>query len=223
MSKLSWDGVAEKAFEYGVSKGVMYEINSSGVYATGYAWNGLREVQVNPEGGEANDIWADNIKYGTLRGAEDVKGSISAYTYPPQFEQMNGRVNPVTGMYVSGQPRKTFGLCFRSEIGDDTDVSKGYKIHLLYGVTVDPSDETYETVNDNPEAKEMSWDFSTIPVAMTGQKPTAYIMVDSRTASSSALKTLEAQLYGDTSVVANLPTPDQVLTYLGGSVPQGDD
>ena len=219
MSKIVWDDIGEKKYEYGVSHGVYYELNASNVYATGYAWNGLREVQNNPEGGEANEIWADNIKYATLRGAENEKGSISAYTYPPEMEQANGRRAPVAGMSITGQARGVFGMCYRTEIGSDTNPERGYKLHLLYGVTMDPSDETHETANDNPEAQELSWDYSATPVPVTGYKPTAHVIIDSTTVSSSNLTNLEDALYGTANSAAYLPTPDQVIVLLGGTIP----
>lgn len=226
---LKWDETGKKYYEHGVSKGVLFPQAADGTYANGVAWNGLTNVTKSPEGAEPNDLWADNIKYGTLRSAETFSGSIEAYTYPKEFRPCLGlaEVTGVAGTYIGQQAHKPFGFCFRTEIGDDAG-NENYKLHIVYGATVSPSEESYDTINDSPDAITFSWDFDTIPVDMTSNnlKPTSCIVIDSREANSAKLAALEAKLYGtaevtgtdaQAAVLPQLPTPSEIITMMTGS------
>ena len=213
---LSWDGTGERLFEAGVDRGVLYPQNSDGTYAAGVAWNGLTGVTESPEGAEPNDLYADNIKYATLRSAETFGATIEAYTFPAEFYDCDGTAQAYTGVYVGQQTRKSFGFCYRTMIGSDThsDISAGYKLHIIYNATASPSERSYETINDSPDAITLSWEVSTTPVPVTGYKPTATIVIDSTKADPDDLATLEATLYGTAGTNGTsptLPTPDQVL------------
>ena len=229
MAKLVWDKTGEHFFETGVSKGVLYTQKPDGTYNKGVVWNGLTAVTESPDGAEPNDLWADNIKYATLRSAETFGGTIEAYTYPDEFAQCDGSYVPVSGVYVGQQARKAFGFCYRTEVGSDTmsfDSDEGYKLHIIYNATASPSEKSYETVNDSPDAITLSWEITTTPVAVTGQKPTSTITIDSTkldTEGKAALAKLEAKLYGDTEGDATLPTPDEVLAFFGVSGDEGDE
>ena len=217
--KLTWDATGERYFEMGVSKGVLFVMGSAGTYGAGVAWNGLSTVTESPEGAEPTDIWADNIKYATLRSTETFSGTIEAYTYPDEFNACNGEATLVEGATMGQQSRATFGLCYRTEIGSDTasDGTAGYKLHFLYGLTASPSEKAYASINDSPEAIAFSWDVSSTPVTVTsisGAKPTSTVVVDSRTADSTKLRELEKMVYGDTATTSKLPTPDEIYTLL---------
>lgn len=217
--KLTWDATGERYFEMGVSKGVLFVMGSAGTYGEGVAWNGLSTVTESPEGAEPTDIWADNIKYATLRSTETFSGTIEAYTYPDEFNACNGEATLVEGATIGQQSRATFGLCYRTEIGSDTasDGTAGYKLHFLYGLTASPSEKAYASINDSPEAIAFSWEVSSTPVTVTsisGAKPTSTVVVDSRTADSTKLRELEKMVYGDTATTSKLPTPDEIYTLL---------
>lgn len=214
---LSWDGVGEKLYESGVDRGVLYIPNASGDYNTGFAWNGLVSVTESPSGAEPNPQFADNIKYLNLLSAEEFGGTIEAYTYPDEFGQCDGTAEPEPGVFVGQQARKSFGLCYRTKIGNDVDgVDHGYKLHLVYGALVSPSEKAYQTINESPEAITFSWEFTTTPVPVTGLKPTSLIVIDSTLVDPADLAALELVLYGDDSgpTQPRLPTPDEVITML---------
>ena len=212
--KLVWDAVGDKRYERGVSKGVLFPTKSDGLYDVGVAWNGLTNVNESPDGGEATDMWADNIKYGTLRSVENHKGSIEAYTYPDEFAECDGNAEPVPGLRLGQQTRKPFGLSYRTEIGSDSNPELGYKIHLVYGATASPSEKTHETVNDSSDISPISWDYETVPVAVDGYKPVAHLEIDSTKVDPTKLAQLEAKLYGSEAEDPKLPMPAEVISML---------
>ena len=215
MSKLVWDQTGEKYYETGVKQGVLYPIQDGGVYSKGVAWNGLTAVTESPSGAESNKIYADDIVYANLISAEEFGATIEAYTYPPEFEECDGSASLAKGVSIGQQKRKTFGLCYRTIIGNDVDGSDcGYKLHLIYGAMASPSEKAYSTVNDSPEAITFSWEVTTTPVNVTGHKPTACITIDSTKANPTKLAALEKILYGDTDTEARLPLPDEVATTM---------
>lgn len=211
MSALVWDQTTQKLYETGVDRGVLYPV-SNNAYGTGVAWNGLTAVNESPSGAEPSDIYADNTKYLTLRSAETFGATIEAYTYPDEFAECDGSAQVATGVTIGQQPRKSFGLCYRTLVGNDTDgQDHGYKLHLIYGCTASPSEKSYQTVNDSPEAITFSWEVSTTPVNVEGYKPTAQLIVDSTKVDKAKLATLEAQLYGGENAEPKLPTPAEVI------------
>lgn len=221
MAKLVWDAVGERFYETGASKGVLYP-QDAGAYPKGVAWNGLTAVTESPGGAEPNDLYADDIKYATLRSAETFGGTIEAYTYPTEFGLCDGTMTPenVEGVLVGQQPRTSFGLSYVTKIGNDTTDDLGYKLHLVYGATASPSEKAFATINDSPEAITFSWEFTTTPVSIAGFKPCATLVIDSRKADSEKLAALEAVLYGDDTNEPHLPLPDEVITMFkktGGS------
>ena len=214
MAKLEWDKTGERLYETGTDRGVLY-VASNGTYPTGVAWNGLTGVDENPSGAEANAQYADNIKYLELRSAEDFGATVTAYTYPDEFEQCDGSAEPVSGMYIGQQARKMFGMSYRTKIGNDTDGDEhGYYIHLIYGATASPSQRSYKTINDSPEPIEFSWEVTTTPVNIAGYKPVAHVRINSTKADATKLAALEKALYGDENADARLPLPDEVKTLL---------
>lgn len=216
MAAITWDDTGKRFYETGVDHGVLYPYNTtSNKYTPGVAWNGLTSVSESPSGADETALYADNIKYGSMRAAEEHGGTIEAYTYPDEWNECDGRVQFAKGAYASQQSRKMFGLSYRTKIGNDVSDEAGYKLHLVYGATASPAEMSHETINDSPDAATMSWDYTTNPVAVAGHKPTAHIVIDSRTADKSKLAQLEAKLYGGESDQPELPLPAEVLTILG--------
>ena len=227
MSKLTWDAVGERFYETGTKQGVLY-LQENGVYSTGVAWNGLSAVTDSPDGAEANDIYADDIKYLSIRSAENYKATIEAYTFPDEFAECDGSATLMDGVTIGQQPRKPFGFSWVTTIGNDTKYEDyGYKIHLVWGATASPSEKSYQTINDSPEAVQFSWEVDTIPVAVTGHKPTAMMVIDSTKfppqqdgKKNVKLKAIEDVLYGTdgegsgTGTAPRLPLPDEVLSII---------
>ena len=215
MSKIVWDAIGEHTFETGVRNGVLYLQGAEGTYNTGVAWNGLTSVSESPEGAEATDLYADDIKYLTLMSAENFKATIEAYTYPPEFEECDGSATIAKGVVIGQQPRKPFGLCYRTSIGNDTDGNEhGYKLHIVYGCQASPSEKQYSTINDSPEAITFSWEVNTTPVNVNGKKPTATLIIDSTKADKAKLTALEAILYGSEEQEPRLPMPDEIAALM---------
>lgn len=215
MSKIVWDEVGERFYETGVKNGVLYPQDSMGAYPKGVAWNGLTAVNENPSGADANDIYADDDLYLTLRGKEIFGATIEAYTYPDEFGVCDGSAELAQGITIGQQTRKAFGLCYRTAIGNDVDgVDHGYKLHLIYGATASPSSKNYQTINDNPEAMTLSWEIKTTPIKVTGHKPTACLTIDSTKVAAGVMKKIEDKLYGTESGEATLPTPDEILALV---------
>lgn len=215
MSKLVWDQTGERLYETGVKQGVLYPQATDGKYPKGVAWNGLTTVTESPSGAESTPLYADDIKYLNLISTEELGGTIEAYTYPDEFAECDGSAAIATGVYIGQQPRKTFGLSYRTTVGNDVDSNAyGYKLHLVYGALASPSEKAYATINDSPEAITFSWEFSTTPVNVDGFKPTANIVIDSTKVKAENLANLEKILYGDTEAEARLPLPDEVAQIM---------
>ena len=215
MSKLVWDQSGKRLYETGVDHGVLYPIQTGGVYSKGVAWNGLTAVTESPSGADVNDIYADNMKYLGLVGAEKFGATVEAYTYPDDFAECDGSVELVKGATIGQQNRKVFGMVYRTVIGNDVDGNEhGYKLHLIYGATAAPSEKAYNTINEDPEAITFSWELSTTPVNVTGHKPTASLTIDSTKADPTKLAELEKILFGDTETEPRLPLPDEIAQLL---------
>lgn len=219
MAKLVWDEAGKHIYETGVSKGVLYVMSDTpGTYEKGVAWNGLSSVSESPTGAEVSAIYADNIKYLNLMSREEFEGSIEAYTYPDEFMACDGSASPedAKGFVVGQQDRKTFAFCYQTKIGNDLNPEAGYKIHIIYGALASPSERSYETVNDSPEAMTFSWDITTTPVAVTGFKPTAHVELDSTKIEKTKLEKIEAKLYGtdEPSGEPTLLMPDEIINML---------
>lgn len=215
MSKLVWDQTGERLYETGVRQGVLYLQAAGGTYPKGVAWNGLTNITETPSGAEATALYADDIKYLNLISAEELGGTIEAYTYPDEFAECDGSASLTDGVYIGQQDRKSFGLCYRTTLGNDVESNAhGYKLHLIYGALASPSEKAYSTINDSPEAITFSWEFNTTPVNVTGHKPTASITIDSTKVNTTKLAALEKILYGDTDVEPRLPLPDEVAQII---------
>ncbi len=233
MSRLVWDEIGKHFYETGVERAVLYPVTDAGTYPNGVAWNGITSISESPSGADPNKQWADNMNYLTLYGAEEYGGTIEAFTYPDAFMECDGSLAIVPGVVIGQQPRRGFGISYVTKVGNDTvGQDLAYKIHLVYGCRASPSERSYETINDSPEAITFSWEMSTTPVPVTGHKPTAIITIDSRnfttTAARAALTAFEEVLYGRdaveadatngieavTELVPRLPLPDEVISML---------
>lgn len=216
MSKLVWNEAGKRLYETGVDRGVLYVSDGRGGYQKGVVWNGLVSVNESPSGAEATPLYAGNIKYVELMSNEEFGASIEAYTYPEEFEQCDGSAELAEGVTIGQQPRKSFGLCYRTKIGNDTaGDDHGYKIHLIYGAKAAPTEKSYTTINDSPEAITFSWEVTTTPIEVAGHKPTATLTIDSTKVKPEKLEAIEKKLYGDTAGEPTLPTPAEILDIVG--------
>ena len=214
MEKIVWDQTGERLYETGVKNGVLY-VQVSGAYPKGVAWNGLTAVTESPSGAEPTALYADDTKYVNLVSAEEFGATIEAYTYPDEFAECDGSASISNGVYIGQQNRKTFGLSYKTTVGNDVDNNNhGYKLHLIYGAVASPSEKSYSTINDSPDAITFSWEISTTPVNVTGHKPTALLTIDSTKVEAEKLAKLEAVLYGSSEADARLPLPDEVVSIL---------
>lgn len=219
MAKLKWDQTGDRLYETGVKNGVLYVQDNKGEYPLGVAWNGLTAVTESPSGAEATPLYADDIKYLNLISTEEFGATIEAYTYPDEFAACDGSASLAEGVSIGQQSRKTFGLCYKTTIGNDVAGNDyGYKLHIIYGAMAAPSEKAYATINDSPEAITFSWEVTTTPVSVTGFKPTAHIEIDSTKADATKLAALEAVLYGSdgegAGTDAKLPLPDEIATMM---------
>lgn len=220
MSKIVWDETGKRLYEVGVKKGVLYPAQSSGLYDKGVAWNGLTAVTESPSGAESSPQYADDIKYLNLVSAEEFGATIEAYTYPDEFALCDGSVEMEHGVVIGQQKRKTFGLSYRTTIGNDVDgVDYAYKLHLIYGASAAPSEKGYTTINDSPEAITFSWEITTTPVSVAGFKPTASLTIDSSKADPAKLAALETILYGSDNAEPYLPLPDEIANIFKSEAP----
>lgn len=222
MAKLTWDDAGKRLYETGVQKGVLYPMGDNGAYAAGVAWNGLTAVTESPSGAEATPLYADDIKYLELTSAEEFGATVEAYTYPDEFAECDGSAEVATGVKIGQQPRKVFGLCYRTTLGNDVKGNDyGYKLHIVYGCKAAPSEKAYASINDSPEAITFSWEVTTTPVSVKGFKPTAHLEIDSTKATAAKLAALEAILYGadatggsGSGTEPRLPLPDEIIELL---------
>lgn len=214
MSKLVWDAIGERTYENGVDHGVLYP-QVEGTFPKGVAWSGLITVSENPSGAEDNPQYADNMKYLNLKSAEDFGLTIECFTAPDEWAECDGSAELVPGVKLGQQKRNTFGLSYRTKIGNDTDGGDhGYKIHLVYNCSASPSERSYSTVNDSPEAITFSYEISTTGIVMEGFNPVSSIEIDSTKINKDALAALEKVLYGDDEKEARLPLPSELAGIL---------
>lgn len=232
-NSLSWDGSGERLYETGVDHVVLYPINQSNEYKPGVAWNGVTSIAENPSGAEPSKLYADNIQYLTMYSLEEYGMTLGCYTYPDEFDACNGIADlgdATVGATAGQQARKKFGLCYRTKVGNDTQGQDyGYKLHLVYGCSAKPSSRTHSTVNNSPEAEELSFEITSDPVVVStasGEKlkPLCYIEIDSTKFTTvdqkALLAALEKKLYGDPEAssadtgIPYLPSPAEVRTTL---------
>lgn len=216
--KIQFDETGKKIYEAGVDRGVLYLQSALGKYEGGVPWNGLTQVTESPSGAEATPLYAGNTKYVNLYSTEEFGATIEAFTYPDEFEACDGSAEIAVGVTAGQQDRSTFGLCYRTKLGNDTmNEAYGYKLHLIYGAKAAPSEKAYQTVNDSPEAITFSWELTTTPVQVTDLKPTATIVINSTKITAANLKKIEDILYGSTDAEPRMPLPDEIATLCASS------
>lgn len=212
MAKIVWDKVGDREYEAGVDHGVLYLRDNTGAYPNGVPWNGLVTVTESPGGAESNKQYADNIEYLNLISNETFAATLEAFTYPDEFAECDGTAEPKKGVRVGQQSRKSFGLCYRTKLGNDVaGTDHGYKLHLVYGCQAAPTEKAYGTMNDSPEAITFSWSLSTTPVPVAGLRPSAILTINSTDVQPADLQALEDLLYGDADTPPELPLPDDVI------------
>ena len=214
MAKLTWDDTGKRFYETGVDQGVLYVRDSNGAYPLGVSWNGLINVTESPEGAEPNAQYADNMKYVNIQSTEEFKATIEAFTYPEEFAECDGSAQPKPGAFIGQQERKTFGLVYRTKIGNDLTQEAGYKLHLVWGAVAAPSEKAYATINDSPEPTTFSWEITTTPVNVTGYLPTSTMTLDSIELGSVKMAAIEAKLFGDATNAAALLMPNAILALI---------
>jgi hypothetical protein len=209
---LEWDEVGTREYETGVKKGVLFVQKTTGEYSEGVAWSGLTAVTESPSGAEETALYADDIKYLSLRSTEEFGATIEAYTYPDEWAVCDGTAEIAPGVMAGQQKRSSFGFSYQTTLGNDTAGNDyGYKIHLIYGATASVSEKAYQTINDSPEAITFSWEVSTVPVSVPGFKPTACLTIDSTKVDKTKLAAFEKILYGSEDAASKLPLPDEVI------------
>jgi hypothetical protein len=206
MPKLEWGVVGTRFYEIGVDRGVLYVDNQPGV-----AWTGLSSITENSSGGDAQPFYIDGIKHSNTTSLEEFSATLSAFTYPDEFEQCDGMSQPRTGLILNQQRRKPFGLSYRTKVGNDQNAEFGYKIHLIYGATVAPSNRDNKSLSDSSDPTDFSWEITTRPPPVVGYNRTAHLVIDSRTTDPQILELVEASLYGDDDLTASLPTFDELI------------
>lgn len=225
MSKLIWDAAVDKKYETGVSKGILFVMDSTtGLYGDGVAWNGLVTVTESPSGAEANAKYADNIKYANMISNEEFGATIEAYTYPDEFAVCDGSAEIATGVLIGQQKRSTFAMAYETVLGNEAEGNEyGRKIHLVYGAKAAPSEKAFGSINESPELITFSWELTTTPIPVTGFRPTANIVIDTTKVDAGALAEFEELLYGKDATTdpvaaatkSKLPTPEEIIAIFG--------
>lgn len=214
MSRLIWDAIGEKFYEMGTKMGVLYPMKEDGSYENGVAWNGLTAVTESPSGAEETKLYADDIKYASLRSAEEYAYTIEAYTYPPEWEPCDGSAQVATGVTIGQQKRKGFGFSWVTTVGNDVSDEVGKKIHIAWNSTASPSEKSYASINDSPDAITFSWECSTSPVNVSGFRPTSHMEIDCSKLKAATVKAIEDKLWGTENAEATLPTPEEIITLV---------
>lgn len=214
MSRLIWDAIGEKFYEMGTKMGVLYPMKEDGSYENGVAWNGLTAVTESPSGAEETKLYADDIKYASLRSAEEYDYTIEAYTYPPEWEPCDGSAQVATGVTIGQQKRKGFGFSWVTTVGNDVSDEVDKKIHIAWNSTASPSEKSYASINDSPDAITFSWECSTSPVNVSGFRPTSHMEIDCSKLKAATVKAIEDKLWGTENAEATLPTPEEIITLV---------
>lgn len=209
MARLEWNAAGTRFYEAGVDRGVLYVDGYPGV-----PWNGLTSVSESPNGGDPKSFYIDGVKYLAIPSPEEFEATITAYTYPDEFEQCNGNAEPRSGMFLTHQRRKPFSFSYRTMIGNDLSESAGYKIHIVYNALTSPTDRSNDSIKDQTDPSDFSWKITCKPPAMPGYRPTSHVVLDTRSTDPSVISTVEDILYGTDTDQARLPSlTDLIAAY----------
>ena len=216
MTALSWDDLGHKFYETGTSHGVLFVMNTDGSYRNGVAWSGLTAVSESPSGAEETALYADDIKYLSLRSAEEFGATIEAYTYPDEWAVCDGSAELDTGIYIGQQTRRGFAFSYVTKVGNDIQGNDyGEKLHIIYNAMASPSEKSYATINDSPEAITFSWEITTTPITFRSDlKPSATLTIDKNKCDANVYQAILERLYGTASAESTLPEPDWILSQL---------
>lgn len=208
MSKLIWDEFGKRKYYTGVSQGVLYVEDSPGV-----AWNGIKSITESSDGADPVVLYADNIQYASFRAAENFSASIEAYAYPEEFSECLGVASSIGGLYLDGQNRKSFSLCYRTETleGFGWEAKSGYQLHLLYNLSASPTEKNYETYGTSTDAITFNWDIDSVPIVIEGYKPTSIVILDSMKIEKSIMKKIEDELFGTEDKNPRMPSPQEIM------------
>ena len=176
MARLTWGATGERFFEAGTDRGVLYLPGEAGI-----PWNGLKSVSESPDGGSPRPFYIDGYKYLNVASAEEFRATLDAFSSPAEFGVCDGTLGIHNGLFATQQPRKSFNLSYRTMVGNDiSGVDHGYKIHLVYNALAEPAQRSHQTHGTSISPLGLSWAISTTPPRLTGLKPTAHLVIDSR-------------------------------------------
>lgn len=214
MARLEWSAVGERFYEAGVDRAVLY------VDGAGYPWSGLISVDENPTGGEERAFYLDGEKYLSLSAREEFEATINAFYSPRAFDACDGVVAVRPGLFASQQRRKTFGLCYRTRVGNDIEgLNHGYKIHIIYNALASPTPRRYLTESSDTNPSTLSWSIKTKPVDIPDASRSAHLVVDTTEAPAYVVSLLEDILYGNSSNDSRLPDPDEIAALFDDDTP----
>ena len=211
MTALVWDDVGEKVYQAGIDRGVLYLHDGTAV-----AWNGLTAVE-EASNSERKSFYLDGIKYLESLTASDFEAKLKAFTYPDEFDVVNGIADVAPGLSYHEQPPQSFSLSYRTGIGNDVEgLDYGYKIHILYNLLARPDGHSFGTLQDQGvQPVEFAWSLSGTPPKITGARPTVHISIDSRDTLPEILQIIEAKLYGTPTSSPSLPPITEIGEYFG--------
>ena len=214
MSRIEWNVAGSRTFEAGVDGGVLYPRVGPGV-----PWNGLVSVSENASGGDVESLYYDGIKYVDVASGEDFQAVLEAFSAPPEFGVSDGQKALSPGLFVTHQPRKTFGLCYRTLIGNDlVGQEYGYKLHLVYNCTAAPSGRTNKTIGATVSVETRSWSIYTVPPPASTYRPTAHIVLDSTLIDPYIMAQIEALLYGHDGSDPYLPSVAEIVAVMDSRI-----
>lgn len=219
MTILTWDESGDRLYETGTKKGVLFVKNNNGTYQKGVAWNGLTAVSESPSGAEETALYADDIKYLSLRSAEQFGATIEAYTYPDEWAECDGSAALDDGIYIGQQTRRGFAMSYVTTVGNDNMGNDyGEKLHIIYNAMAAPSQKSYATINDSPEAITFSWELTTTPINFRSDlKPSATLIIDSTKVAADTYEAIKDKIYGTASSEPTLPEPAWIIELVGSS------
>lgn len=219
MAELKWDQDTQRTYETGLKNGVLFTKKDDGTYNKGVAWNGLTSVSESPSGAEETALYADDQKYLSLRSAEEFGATVEAYTYPDEWAECDGSASLAEGIMIGQQTRRGFSMSYRTTLGNDAMGNDyGYKLHIIYNAMASPSEKSYATINDSPEAITFSWTLTTTPITFRKDlKKSATLIIDSTKVDPAVLAEIEAKLYGSAEEDSTLPMPDWIISKIESS------
>ena len=210
---MTWDDAGDRKFELGIDRGMLYVGTEVGV-----PWNGLLSVAETLSGGDASAFYLDGVKYLNQVNSEEFAATITAYTYPNEFEACEGSVQdeegliPDSGVFIDKQAKVPFDLSYRTTIGNDLDgLEHGYKIHLVYNALAVPQGVTYSTRTQTVSPTNFAWAITTTPEKLDGRKPTAHLTIDSTKAGINFMKEIEKILYGSDNIAPRMIRPNELI------------